>query len=105
DFLLGRSEVGSIEVNRPYLRSPEQKILNQLVARLAQVIGRSLKINSAFVQISDPIGNMKRILHIVCDYDAGDTEPPLQTPSQFARCLEKGFQLFAGSPRAAARSS
>ena len=26
---------------------------------------------------------MKRILHIVCDYDAGDTEPLLQTPNQF----------------------
>jgi hypothetical protein len=55
----------------------EQEILQNRIARLLQLVGRAVEINSTFVQLGDMISDIERTFHVVCDHDAGHSQPLL----------------------------
>ena len=91
---LGRLPASSIDPNRPsqtriiqeYGRSKsiaptvgssEHKILQNRIARLLKLIGRSIEINSTLVQVGNMIGDIERAFHVVRDNDACHSQPLL----------------------------
>jgi hypothetical protein len=56
------------------VRSAEEKILNEWIARLLKLTRRSVKINPAFVQIGDSVGYIKCAFHIVGNHRAGHSK-------------------------------
>src|SRR6201986_747839 len=60
------------------VRSAEEEILNECVARLLKLTRRSVKINPAFVQIGNPVGYIKCAFHVVGDHRAGHSKTLLQ---------------------------
>src|SRR5258707_4694430 len=64
------------------VRSAEEEILNEWIARLLKLTRRSVKINPAFVQIGNAVGYIKCAFHIVCNHHAGHSKALLQPANQ-----------------------
>src|SRR6184192_3395308 len=60
------------------VRSAEEEILNEWIARLLELIRRSIKIDPAFVQVRDSVCYIKCAFHVVGNYRAGHRKAPLQ---------------------------
>jgi hypothetical protein len=80
--VFGSWRSGRLRSITPTFGSTEQEILNQRIGRLLKVTRSSVKINAAFVQICDPIGDSKRALHIMSDHDTGYPKALLQAANQ-----------------------
>ena len=76
-------------------RSANEKILNQAIRRPLEFLARSVKINSALVQIGDVIGDVKSALHVVRHHYAGDMETFLQPPNQLVDAVGN-YRIEAG---------
>src|SRR2546421_10112249 len=65
-----------------FVRPAKQKILKKLIGRLPDLFRRPLEVNLPFMQIRDPVGDMKGVLHVVRNNDAGHTKTLLQSADQ-----------------------
>jgi hypothetical protein len=64
------------------VRSTEEEILNEWIARLLKLTRRSVKIDPAFVQVGDSVGYIKCAFHIVGNNHAGHSKALLQPANQ-----------------------
>src|SRR6266699_1610433 len=62
------------------LRTSEQEILQNRIGCLLKLAGRTVEINQAFVQVSNVIGHVERVLHVVRHDNARHTKTLLQSP-------------------------
>ena len=76
-------------------RATDKEILDQAIARLFKFFTRSVKVNSALVQIGDVIRDMKSALHVVGHHDAGDVETFLQPSNQLVDAVGN-YRIKAG---------
>ena len=70
-------EYGRSKSIAPTVGSSEHKILQNRIARLLKLIGRSIEINSTLVQVGNMIGDIERAFHVVRDHDACHSQPLL----------------------------
>src|SRR4029079_4248605 len=64
------------------VRSAEEEILNEWIARLLKLTRRSVKINPAFLQIGNAVRYIKCAFHIVGNHHAGHSKALLQPANQ-----------------------
>ena len=65
----------------------EQEILQDGVSALLELLRRSVKIDSAFVQVSNAIGDLHRALHVVRDNNARYLKSLLQSTDEMINAV------------------